>query len=541
MAYHHDGDMAEFDQTLFNFEQAAASQQAQRGKTMVSPQFTAPGPDSYVPQQSQQGFQPPSHQYELFPQQTSLAPGAYSVQRRQLPSQNYNLGADVPLFDISEVEGSSYGGMEMDMFDATSMNGYLEHGSITAGSDAGDASPVAQPVQRLWPGSHSQHAAAKEQQKKLEQQRLQEQQRKAIAQQELGSAGHQRRTSQGRNKPSDPAVEERISQILRTMRQNNARNESSSASQPVMTQPARQRKDEDDMDEDERLLASEEGKKLSSKERRQLRNKVSARAFRSRRKEYITQLEGELNGKTQEADELRFDNEQLRTENAQLTDLARMLLSHPAFNTVLEDLSARGSSVALLASQNTQQLPTVQQNSQPAVPAPMPQQTTMSMDFSTPMDGWNTGIDAPDFNFNPSIFAVTELPEPVINTDTLSGKGIVDSFVSDLPSLSEKKDYPEIDRPMPKTDRPVLTSSSATDSDDLYAEPTSSISSTITTATAVKLARELTTGKEGVPYVELISIEHAEDEETALMARFECLCARLDATSSRIDQITSRC
>ena len=34
----------------------------------------------------------------------------------------------------------------------------------------------------------------------------------------------------------------------------------------------------------ERLLASEEGKKLSSKERRQLRNKVSARAFRSRRK-----------------------------------------------------------------------------------------------------------------------------------------------------------------------------------------------------------------------------------------------------------------
>lgn len=46
----------------------------------------------------------------------------------------------------------------------------------------------------------------------------------------------------------------------------------------------RAKKDEEDMDEDERLLASEEGKKLSSKERRQLRNKVSARAFRSRRK-----------------------------------------------------------------------------------------------------------------------------------------------------------------------------------------------------------------------------------------------------------------
>ena len=37
-------------------------------------------------------------------------------------------------------------------------------------------------------------------------------------------------------------------------------------------------------DEDEKILASEEGKKLNPKERRQLRNKVSARNFRVRRK-----------------------------------------------------------------------------------------------------------------------------------------------------------------------------------------------------------------------------------------------------------------
>jgi hypothetical protein len=42
--------------------------------------------------------------------------------------------------------------------------------------------------------------------------------------------------------------------------------------------------EKEDIDEDERLLTSEEGKKLSNKERQQLRNKVSARAFRSRRK-----------------------------------------------------------------------------------------------------------------------------------------------------------------------------------------------------------------------------------------------------------------
>ena len=42
--------------------------------------------------------------------------------------------------------------------------------------------------------------------------------------------------------------------------------------------------EEDSMNEDERLLASEEGKKLSSKDRRRLRNKISAKAHRSRRR-----------------------------------------------------------------------------------------------------------------------------------------------------------------------------------------------------------------------------------------------------------------
>jgi hypothetical protein len=101
---------------------------------------------------------------------------------------------------------------------------------------------------------------------------------------------HAQRPAVNNNRPrGDPLVEERISRLLNQMRHgsvassqgdgpNNGVNGGSSA------QLARQKKDEEDMDEDERLLASEEGKKLSSKERRQLRNKVSARAFRSRRK-----------------------------------------------------------------------------------------------------------------------------------------------------------------------------------------------------------------------------------------------------------------
>lgn len=86
-------------------------------------------------------------------------------------------------------------------------------------------------------------------------------------------------------RPSNPAVEERISRLLQQMRQSALNSPDDSPSPPsLLPQMAKAKKEEQDMDEDERLLASEEGKKLSSKERRQLRNKVSARAFRSRRK-----------------------------------------------------------------------------------------------------------------------------------------------------------------------------------------------------------------------------------------------------------------
>lgn len=54
---------------------------------------------------------------------------------------------------------------------------------------------------------------------------------------------------------------------------------------------SRKKKNFSEMDEDERLLASEDAKKLTSRQRRQLRNRVSARHFRLRRKEYISHLE----------------------------------------------------------------------------------------------------------------------------------------------------------------------------------------------------------------------------------------------------------
>ena len=134
-------------------------------------------------------------------------------------------------------------------------------------------------VGRLWPGMHQQQAAlAKAQAQQKQQQQIIQQQRQA-AMGGQSRAGSQR--PRASHPPTDPIVEEKISQLLNSMRHNSVSTEDNDDKSPTLP---RSRKDEEEMDEDERLLASEEGKKLSSKERRQLRNKVSARAFRSRRK-----------------------------------------------------------------------------------------------------------------------------------------------------------------------------------------------------------------------------------------------------------------
>ncbi|KAJ8663354.1 hypothetical protein O0I10_000593 [Lichtheimia ornata] len=59
-------------------------------------------------------------------------------------------------------------------------------------------------------------------------------------------------------------------------------------------------------------------KKMTSKERRQLRNKISARNFRQRRKDYITSLEEEI-------EELKSDKAQMRNEINKVYDLVSKL------------------------------------------------------------------------------------------------------------------------------------------------------------------------------------------------------------------------
>ncbi|KAH0834732.1 hypothetical protein J3R83DRAFT_10292 [Lanmaoa asiatica] len=62
----------------------------------------------------------------------------------------------------------------------------------------------------------------------------------------------------------------------------------------------------------------EEYKKMSSKEKRQLRNKISARNFRVRRKEYISTLEGDIAERDRLIDAIRSELGSSRSENVAL-------------------------------------------------------------------------------------------------------------------------------------------------------------------------------------------------------------------------------
>lgn len=255
----------------------------------------------------QQTFAGPSHQYERFKQNIPPPTGALATTvavnqadffmprppYSHLMNDNYFVLDETDDLETSSALLSGFGQLDRDMdYDSSSFStDYLDSLGI-GGQEPLSASFQPQP-QRFYPGMHQEAALAKAQkaqaeaeQKKLEAQRQSQQPHRAFAQ-----PGLPLRRSNGRASHSapDPVVEARISRLLNQMRQSSVASSidddtATAASSGNSTQSMRMRKDEEDMDEDERLLASEEGKKLSSKERRQLRNKVSARAFRSRRK-----------------------------------------------------------------------------------------------------------------------------------------------------------------------------------------------------------------------------------------------------------------
>ncbi|EKD19927.1 uncharacterized protein L3040_002392 [Drepanopeziza brunnea f. sp. 'multigermtubi'] len=432
-----------------------------------------------LPSSSQPDLSGPSHNYAMYKQQTGIPQGAVAstLAINQMSQLGFNEGyvSGYPsdeLIDFGTAPASKSTGFDDMGFDSSPSQelGYVfpevSPGFINPQTTL-PVSAAVMPAQtsnvgRLWPGMHQQQAAlAKAQAHQKQQQQLIHQQQRLN-----GLGGPQKQRSRA-STANEPFVEERISQLLESMRRGSVGSDDDSNHDHPSSHAHRQRKEAEDMDEDERLLASEEGKKLSSKERRQLRNKVSARAFRSRRKEYIGQLEGEIAVKVNENAELLHDNRALRDEVTRLSDFTRMLLSSPCFSGFLDTLASNPAAAQ-----------TAQAVLQQPQPAPVEQQPLHQRKDVNPFAGQQQmdqqqhvgmtmipeqSIDFSlfdnigGFSYQPQVFSVLSLPETVLDADVLSGKS---SPFTPLASDDEKVELPKIERmPVsapPKIELPVI-------------------------------------------------------------------------------------
>ncbi|KAI1494246.1 hypothetical protein F5X96DRAFT_676552 [Biscogniauxia mediterranea] len=442
------------------------------------PQFARPATTMTTTPSTMPASQPmsgPSHQYDQYKQQTPFVPGALAstmaVNENNAQITGYNLDyvpSDMNSDDMFNFNSTpSQNSMDSDMkvdFESPEASFYY-NGPSTINPNAIDGrdqmrSPTVPSqtsnVGRMYPGMHQQAALAKAQAQQRQQQQIIQQQQ----QQRQSQQGKQQRPKAPL--PSDPIVEQKITQLLNSMR-SKASNAEPMESSPLLQIP-RPKKDEDEMDEDERLLASEEGKKLSSKERRQLRNKVSARAFRSRRKEYITQLETEIANKVTENGDLRAQNRALIEENRRLADLTRMLLSSSSFSNFLDHLSTNPAALPQSQPQVEQRQPEARQMAKDVNPynAQQQQQISMVMVPEQSMDFSMLNLNSDAYNYQPQVFAVLETPEvPEIDTEALAGKS--SNFVGMLPPLEDEKcDVPVLEAPvhpsMEKAQAPEMAS-----------------------------------------------------------------------------------
>ncbi|ORZ09150.1 hypothetical protein BCR42DRAFT_423833 [Absidia repens] len=126
---------------------------------------------------------------------------------------------------------------------------------------------------------------------------------------------------------------------------------------------------------------------MSCKEKRQLRNKISARNFRVRRKEYINQLENLVDQQEAEINSLKKENRRLTNMNQQIVqELFQLKPQQPNTSAPSQQLQ-----------QYQQQHQQHQQNQHPAQPITLPSSTTAT---NSPSDIIDTLLDFNLFSNN---------------------------------------------------------------------------------------------------------------------------------------------
>ena len=265
-------------------------------------------------------------------------------------------------------------------------------------------------------------------------------------------------------------------------------------------------------------------------------------------------------------------------ENTRLTDLTRMLLSSPAFSTFLNDLSGTGAPASMPEISRLQsQTPTSQSQSAAPRKDANPSQTTPTPSSSQHLnthvgmtmipeentfqynaaESANNGWTDANMDFrglyDAQVYAVTEVPQgpPVDSMNFAMLHGKTSNFVGSY-SSDDSKDEPAEIEPMPASAEKTLTPEVVEgrpqevdiDVSDpafaLFIDQPCSASKPAATEPEDCIFGEIELEK-AFDRLELVIAEDNEATEvsSASIEKFERLCSRLDAASSRVAAITS--
>jgi hypothetical protein len=443
-----------------------------------------------LPRQQMRG---PTHNYSEYRQATSIVVDPLALQTTLQATQNTGYNFYDPI-DTSMVD------QDANIFNNTTVPSFNDNLSVSpllpqlgdspqanSANNSFASEPNTPLVQnnnqiRCYPGIHTQQAARyqsmeqRAQQVQEEQRWMQRQQSQEVFSQPSQTARSQMMASppaqslpssqnintSTSNAAKDPLRERVINQVLTDLRNAASLPPASVASDDLDRLRKEAKEEEDDMDPDAKLLNSEEGKKLPAMKRRQLRNKVSARAFRSRRKDYIAGLEDENN-------RIKAENAMLRNENAVLQSFVKDMLHRvPAFTAYL-NTHVREAAAQLQANQQQNQPTQLSQLNLPQQQAPAQQQQTAALqEFDTTDYGlqfdFNSGlsassnssnrssfdqninlVQAPELDFSAVMNTKTDMPEP-LDLGVLSGKttNVVGSL-EDFDVDEQKMELPSVE------------------------------------------------------------------------------------------------
>ena len=260
-------------------------------------------------------------------------------------------------------------------------------------------------------------------------------------------------------------------------------------------------------------------------------------------------------------------------ENTRLTDLTRMLLSSPAFSTFLNDLSGTGAPASMpempsLQSQNSaaprkdvnpnhsiSQSPSSQDGNAHVGMTLIPDESSFQFNVAAPAtNGWTDGNMDLRGLYDAQVYAVTEVPQgPAVDSMSFAMlHGKESNFVGSDSSYGSKDEPAEIEpMPMPaeKVTAPEVIEPRPQDVDLDFSDPAFALfvdQPSYSSRPAAMEPEDRIFGEieleKAFGRLEIVIAEDSRETQeisSATIERFERLCSRLDAASSRIAAITS--